>query len=207
MIAIFRTLAPSAVTPPSANMKHCRTSTAVITITAAPGPSRTTARTAPVMWPEVPAAIGKFSICVANTNAAARPISGTRRGDRLRRTSRRPSAIPATAAAPAAIAVGRSRKPSGMCMFLAQRHSMRSVPVVHTSDANRYANRCFPQAPVVSSCGRGHPAAWVRPPASRVCTAPAGRRRWHRDSPAPPAVPGTTRQRRRRGVAPRRGCG
>ena len=113
MLKIF---APSASTPPSANTKHCTTSTAVSAITAAPGPSNAAARTDPTKCPLVPPATGKLSICPAKMNAAANPSSGTRRGGRVRRASRNASVSAPTESASAARLVFRSRKPSGMCM-------------------------------------------------------------------------------------------
>ena len=54
-----------------------------MTMTAAAGPSSTHTSTAPIRCPDVPAATGKLSICAAKTNAAARPINGTRRGGNM----------------------------------------------------------------------------------------------------------------------------
>ena len=68
-----------------------------MTITAAAGPSSTHTSTAPIRCPEVPAATGKLSIWAAKTNAAARPISGTRRDGNRRRTSRSAIAMPTPA--------------------------------------------------------------------------------------------------------------
>ena len=92
---MLKTLAPNAMTPPSWNKKHCTMSTVVTTTTAALGPSRAATSVPPTRWPDVPPATGKFTICAANRNAAARPSNGTRRGGSSRRTCRRAKPTPA----------------------------------------------------------------------------------------------------------------
>jgi len=84
--AMLNTLAPSAVTPPSAKRKHCAMSTVAITTTAAGTPSSAAMSAPPIKWPDVPPTTGKFTICAANTNAAPSPSSGTFRGGSSRRT-------------------------------------------------------------------------------------------------------------------------
>ena len=64
----------------------------------------------------MPPATGKFSICAANTNAAASPISGTLRGGRWRLAWYSAAPTPTAARVPVVAIVLVSRKPSGMCM-------------------------------------------------------------------------------------------
>ena len=79
---MLRTLAPSAVTPPSAKANACTASTTAIARQASHGPSRTAASVAPRKCPLVPPATGKLSICAAKMNAASTPSSGTRDSSR-----------------------------------------------------------------------------------------------------------------------------
>ena len=115
-MAMLKMFAPSAVTPPSWNKKHCTISTVVTTTTAALGPSNAATSMPPTRWPEVPPATGKFTICAANKNAAARPSNGTRRGGSSRLTCRKAKPTPAAEITAVATAVLPSMNPSGMCI-------------------------------------------------------------------------------------------
>ena len=94
---MFSTLAPSAVTPPSANASACTAITTAMTRHAIHGPSSTAASVAPRKCPLVPPATGKLSICAANTNAASTPSSGTRASSSSRSATRSPYATAAIA--------------------------------------------------------------------------------------------------------------
>ena len=115
-IAMLKIFAPSAVTPPSWNRKHCTISTVVTTTTAALGPSSAATSVPPTRWPDVPPATGKFTICAANKNAADRPSSGAFRAGSSRRTWRNARPTPAADSAALTAAVLPSINPSGICI-------------------------------------------------------------------------------------------
>ena len=111
---MFRTLAPSAEMPPSANANAWTAMTTAITSEASHGPSSTAASVAPRKWPLVPPAIGKLSICAAKMKAARTPSSGTRASSSSTFAIRRAYATAAIASAPQASATPPLRNPSGM---------------------------------------------------------------------------------------------
>ena len=74
---MLKILAPITSRPPSWKSSPCTAMTAVITKTAAQGPSTMAASAPPKKWPDVPPATGKLSICAAKMKAAITPISGT----------------------------------------------------------------------------------------------------------------------------------
>src|SRR5262245_26853502 len=120
---MLKMLAPRASRPPSAKSKHCSVRTAVITSTAPLGPRSTLASTPPTRWPEVPPAIGKFTIWAAKTKAAVTPSRGTFRGGSCVRAWRTAVATPTAARLVVTTSVLASRNPSGMCIALRLRAS------------------------------------------------------------------------------------
>ena len=73
MTAMLSRFAPMTTRPPSWKTMACRATTAVKATTAAQGPRTMAASAAPIRWPDVPPATGKFNICAANMNAAMTP--------------------------------------------------------------------------------------------------------------------------------------
>ena len=70
-------LQPSARSPPSANSRHCISSTPIIARNPAYGPSSAESSIPPHRCPEEPVpGIVKLIICAANTNAPITPITG-----------------------------------------------------------------------------------------------------------------------------------
>ena len=98
---MLRMLAPSAVTPPSANTNAWTSSTVVMMTTAGHGPSRIAAAAPPAKCPDVPPATGKLSICSAKMSAASTAMSTSLPSDSRLRTSR--TAYPTNPAEPTAV--------------------------------------------------------------------------------------------------------
>ena len=181
---MLKMFAPSAVMPPSANIRHCTISTDAMTITETLGPSSAATSTPPTRWPEVPPATGKLIICAANTNAAASPSSGTRCGGRCWRACRSATPTPAAPNTPVATAVFTSRNPSGMCMISPRRLAPPTGP------ATRLLPSARSRAP--GSRARSGPAgpAPIGRPGARAAAGDCPSRTAGPPPSAPPPVPG-----------------
>ncbi len=86
--AMFKQLAPIAVTPPSPNSNAWMTTLMLMASAAPHGPTASATSTPPIACPVVPPGSGRLNIMITNVNAAPNARSGTRRAARRPLTRR-----------------------------------------------------------------------------------------------------------------------